>query len=424
MDLLRVVTAGSVDDGKSTLIGRLLLDSKSLHTDVLDAVEDISQRHQSDYVNLALITDGLRAEREQGITIDVAYRFFSTSTRKFILADTPGHVQYTRNMVTGASNADVALIMVDARKGMLEQSRRHSVISSLLGIDYVVVCINKMDLVGYDQQVYEKIKEDFATLLARLKVPNVIYIPTSALNGDNIVIRSTNMSWFTDEPLLNHLENMPAQASSGTSPLRLPIQRVVRPLRVGYHDYRGYSGSIASGVLRKGERVRILPSGHETIITSIETPWGSVDQATAPAAVTVCIDDEFNITRGEMVCSINESPQMSKSIDSIVCWMDDHSDLQENKMYLIKQTTNTAKTLVTKINSRFNVSSLTGETVAKSLHLNEVGEVSLQVSAPLVFDDYTSNRITGSFIMIDTDTNTTVAAGMIGRPRFSIWRNS
>ena len=424
MDLLRIVTAGSVDDGKSTLIGRLLLDSKALDDDVLSAVRDASRRSQSDSINLALVTDGLRAEREQGITIDVAYRYFSTSVRKFILADTPGHVGYTRNMVTGASNAEVALIMVDARNGMVEQSRRHSVIASLLGIDHIVVCINKMDLVGHDQQVYETIKTKFTALMTRLGVTNVVYIPTSALNGDNVVEPSSNMPWFTGDPLLNHLEQVPARVGLDALPLRFPVQHVIRPLRVGYYDYRGYAGSIASGVLNKGDRVRILPSGHETVVTTIETPRGSVEQASAPDAVTICLADDFDITRGEMICSLDECPQTSKTIGAVVCWMDEQTDMHQGEVYRIKQATRSTKALVNGIEARFNITSLNGEPEPKSLQLNEIGRVSLQVSAPLVFDDYVKNRITGSFILINEATNATVAAGMIGRPRFPFSLNS
>ena len=424
MDLLRIVTAGSVDDGKSTLIGRLLLDSRALDDDVLSAVRDASRRYQSDSINLALVTDGLRAEREQGITIDVAYRYFSTSVRKFILADTPGHVGYTRNMVTGASNAEVALIMVDARNGMVEQSRRHSVIASLLGIDHIVVCINKMDLVGHDQQVYETIKTKFTALMTRLGVTNVVYIPTSALNGDNVVEPSSNMPWFTGDPLLNHLEQVPARVGLDALPLRFPVQHVIRPLRVGYYDYRGYAGSIASGVLNKGDRVRILPSGHETVVTTIETPKGSVEQASAPDAVTICLADDFDITRGEMICSLDESPQTSKTVGAIVCWMDEQRAMHQGEVYRIKQTTRSTKALVNGIEARFNITSLKGEPEPKSLQLNEIGRVSLEVSAPLVFDDYVTNRITGSFILINEATNATVAAGMIGRPRFPFSLNS
>ena len=424
MDLLRIITAGSVDDGKSTLIGRLLLDSNALADDVLSAVQDASRRYQSHSINLALVTDGLRAEREQGITIDVAYRYFSTSVRKFILSDTPGHVGYTRNMVTGASNADVALIMVDARHGMVEQSRRHSVIASMLGIDHIVVCINKMDLVGHDQQVYETIKTSFTALMTRLGVTDVVYIPTSAVNGDNVVEPSSNMPWFTGDPLLTHLEQVPVRVGLDVLPLRFPVQHVIQPLRAGYHDYRGYAGSIASGVLNKGDRVRILPSGHETVVTTIETPRGFVEQASAPDAVTICLADDFDINRGEMICSLNECPQTSKMVDAIMCWMDEQSAMHQGEVYRIKQATRSAKALVNGIESRFNITSLDGDIQPISLHLNEIGRVSLEISEPLVFDNYATNRITGSFILINEATNATVAAGMIGPPRFQFSLNS
>jgi bifunctional enzyme CysN/CysC len=423
MDLLRIVTAGSVDDGKSTLIGRLLFDSKAIDDDVLSAVEDASRRHRTDYVNLALLTDGLRAEREQGITIDVAYRYFSTSLRKFILADTPGHVQYTRNMVTGASTAEVALIMVDARNGMLEQSRRHSVIASLLGIKQIVVCVNKMDLVDHDQGVYEAIKQDFTELMTKIGIQDVIYIPTSALNGDNVVKESNSMPWFNGAPLLTHLEHLPVGLGLDSLPLRLPVQHVIRPFRTEYHDYRGYAGSIASGILHRGDTVRILPSGHETIVTSIETPWGSVEKAGVPDAVTVLLNDNLDVTRGEMICSFNEPAQTTTTLNAIVCWMDDQRDMNEGEVYRIKQTTRSAKAVVKDIVEKLNVTTLTGEPNPESLRLNEIGRINLQLSSPLVFDNYTSNRTTGSFVLINEATNATVAAGMIGEPRFSFMQS-
>ena len=419
MDLLRIATAGSVDDGKSTLIGRLLYDSKALDDDVLAAVEEASWRHHSDYLNLALVTDGLRVEREQGITIDVAYRYFSTPTRKFILADTPGHVQYTRNMVTGASTAEAVLIMIDARNGVVEQSRRHAVTASLLGIDHIIVCVNKMDLVGYEQRAYEEIRSEFTPFVARLDVGDATFIPMSALNGDNVVEPSANMPWYQGGPLRAHLESLPVHDGLDALPLRMPIQYVVRPHRKEYHDYRGYAGSVASGVLRLGQRVRFAPSGMESVITTIEAPWGAVEEAYAPDAVTVQIADDLDVTRGEMICGTDAGPVMTQEFDAVVCWMDERTALRPGNVYRIKHTTRSAKAVVTDLLSLFSITSLTGEPDADSLRLNEIGRVRVKVSTPLAVDDYTSNRVTGSFILIDEGTNATVAAGMIGEPRFA-----
>jgi bifunctional enzyme CysN/CysC len=419
MDLLRVATAGSVDDGKSTLIGRLLYDSKALEDDVLAAVEDASRRHHGDYVNLALLTDGLRAERELGITIDVAYRYFSTPIRKFILADTPGHVQYTRNMFTGASTAEAVLIMIDARNGVVEQSRRHAVIASLLGIDHIVVCVNKMDLVGYDERAYKAIRSEFTPLMARLGVDDATFIPMSALNGDNVVEPSAKMPWYQDGPLLAHLESLPVGEGLDTLPLRMPVQYVVRPHHEEYHDYRDYAGSVASGVLRVHQRVRIVPSGKESVITSIEAPWGAVEEARAPDAVTVQFADDLDVARGEMICGADDGPTITQELAAVVCWMDERTALRPGNVYRIKHTTQSAKAMVTGLESLFSITSLTGETGADSLWLNEIGRVTLKVSAPLAVDDYTCNRVTGSFILIDEGTNATVAAGMIGEPRFA-----
>ena len=419
MDLLRIATAGSVDDGKSTLIGRLLYDSKALDDDVLAAVEDASRRQHGDYVNLALVTDGLRAEREQGVTIDVAYRYFSTPTRKFILADTPGHVQYTRNMVTGASTAEAVLIMIDARNGVVEQSRRHAVIASLLGIDRIVVCVNKMDLVGYEERAYEAVRSKFTPLMERLYVNDATFIPMSALNGDNVVEPSANMPWYQGDPLLAHLESLPVREGLDTLPLRMPVQYVIRPHREEYHDYRGYAGSVASGVLRVGQRVCIIPSGVESVITAIEAPWGAVEEARAPDAVTVQIADDLDVTRGEMICGADDWPAMTQELDAVVCWMDERTALRPGNVYRIKHTTRSAKAVVTDLVSLFSITSLTGETDSDLLWLNEIGHVKLRVSAPLAVDDYTSNRVTGSFILIDEGTNATVAAGMIGEPGFA-----
>ena len=419
MDLLRIATAGSVDDGKSTLIGRLLFDSKALDDDVLAAVESASRRRQNDYLNLALVTDGLRAEREQGITIDVAYRYFSTPTRKFILADTPGHVQYTRNMVTGASTAEAALIMIDVRNGVMEQSRRHAVISSLLGIDHIVVCVNKMDLVGYEEGAYEAVRSEFGPLMERLGVDDATFIPVSALNGDNVVEPSANMPWYQGYTLMASLESLPVRRGLDTLPLRMPVQYVVRPHRAEYHDYRGYAGSVASGVLHVGQRVRLVPSGMESSITTIEAPWGVVDEARSPDAVTVQIADDLDVARGEIICGADDGPATVREFEAVVCWMDEHTELHPGEVYRIKHGTRTAKAVVIDLVSLFSITSLTGETDADSLRLNEIGRVKVKVSAPLAVDDYATNRVTGSFILIDQSTNATVAAGMIGEPGFA-----
>jgi len=419
MDLLRVATAGSVDDGKSTLIGRLLYDSKSLDDDVIAAVEDASRRQQGDYLNLALLTDGLRAEREQGITIDVAYRYFSTSVRKFILADTPGHVQYTRNMVTGASTAEVALIIVDARNGVVEQSRRHAVIASLLGINHAIICVNKMDLVDYDRNVFESIREEFTQLMNTLNMQDSVYIPMSALHGDNVVEPSTNMAWYDGEPLLRHLETVPVHEGMDALPLRMPVQYVIRPHLTEHHDYRGYAGSVVSGVLKKGSRVRFMPSGHKSVVSDIEAPWGPVEEATAPDAVTVQIEDDIDVARGEVMCSLEDLPRTEQTIDAVVCWMDDRSVLREGDVYRIKHVARIGKAKVTGLDARLSIDSLKGEIGADSLGLNEIGKVTLRLSTPLAVDDYTANRATGSFILVSEATNATVAAGMIGPARFS-----
>lgn len=417
MDLIRIATAGSVDDGKSTLIGRLLLDSNSLNDDTLAAVEDVSQRQRGDYVNLALITDGLRAEREQGITIDVAYRYFSTNTRKFILADTPGHVQYTRNMVTGASTAEVALIMIDARNGLVEQSRRHYVIASLLGITHIIVCVNKMDLVGYNEEIFNQIRADFDEFLTKDIASNIVFIPMSALNGDNVVDPSINMPWYHGDPLLNVLEQIPVRQDLGTLPLRMPVQYVIRPMLNKYQDYRAYAGSIASGTLYVGQRVRILPSGQESVITNIDAPWGAVEEASAPDSITVRISDDFDIPRGETICDAEKLPQMRHNIEAVICWMDDRSSLSQGDIYRIKHGARSSKAIVTEVNARFSISSLVKELDANVLKLNEMGHVSLKISDPLVCDDYSVNRATGNFILINESTNATVAAGMIGDPK-------
>ncbi|ROS78540.1 sulfate adenylyltransferase subunit CysN [Cellulomonas sp. PhB143] len=413
-DLLRFATAGSVDDGKSTLIGRLLFDSKTIFEDQLDSVERVSKERGNDYTDLALLTDGLRAEREQGITIDVAYRYFATPKRKFIIADTPGHIQYTRNMVTGASTADVALILVDARKGVLEQSRRHTFLASLLGVPHVVVCVNKMDLVDYDEQVFEDIRTEFTEFAARLRVRDLTFIPISALAGDNVVNRSENMPWFDGAPLLSHLERLHVASDRNLVDVRFPVQCVIRPQQHEFHDYRGYAGTVASGVLKPGDRVVALPSGLETTIASIETADGPVDEAFPPMAVTVRLEDEIDVSRGDMICRPNNTPAAVQDLDAQICWMDETASLMPGKRYAIKHTTRWARVVVRQINYRVDVNTLHRDESAPEIALNEIGRVQMRVTQPLFVDSYQQNSQTGSFILVDESTNKTVAAGMVG----------
>lgn len=418
MELLRITTAGSVDDGKSTLIGRLLFDSKAILDDVLSAAESASRRQSNEYLNLALLTDGLRAEREQGITIDVAYRYFSTKHRKFILADTPGHVQYTRNMVTGASTADVALIIIDARHGVVEQSRRHAVIAALLGIRHVVVCINKMDLVEFKEDVFTVIRNEFETFLNLLNVDCAHYVPISALKGDNVVESSDKMPWYEEGPLLRHLEELEITGTPLDDSFRLPIQYVIRPLTGEFHDYRGYAGSIRSGTVKVGQQVGILPAGKTSKVVAIETPDGEVEEAEWPTAVTIRIEDDIDISRGDLICAADGVPRVTQEFSATVCWMSESKELRQGAMLRIKHTTRTARAMITALISRIDVSTLSVEPGCQSLALNEIGRISVKTSAPIVYDDYTVNRVTGSFILIDEATNETVAAGMIGKPGF------
>ena len=415
MDLLRFATAGSVDDGKSTLIGRLLYDSKSLFSDQLDAVERVSRDRGHDYTDLALLTDGLRAEREQGITIDVAYRYFATPRRKFIIADTPGHIQYTRNMVTGASTADVALILLDARKGITEQSRRHAFLATLLGVPHVVVCVNKMDLVDFDEAVFEALREEFSEFATRLRVRDMTFIPVSALQGDNVVTRSERMPWFDGSPLLSHLERLHVASDRNFVDVRFPVQYVVRPQSYEVLDYRGYAGTVASGVLKPGDRVVALPSGLESTIASIDTADGPVAEAFPPMAVTITLTDEIDISRGDMLCRPNNMPTVSQDIDAQVCWMDESATLVPGRKYAIKHTTRWARAMVRELDYRIDVNTLHRDESARELSLNEIGRVQLRVTQPLFVDPYVQNRQTGSFILVDEASNKSVAAGMIGR---------
>lgn len=412
-DLLRFATAGSVDDGKSTLIGRLLFDSKTIFEDQLESVEKVSKDRGSDYTDLALLTDGLRSEREQGITIDVAYRYFATPKRKFIIADTPGHVQYTRNMVTGASTADVALILIDARKGVLEQSRRHAFLASLLGVPHIVVCVNKMDLVDYSEEIFEEIRAEFTEFAARLRVNDLTFIPISALAGDNVVNKSENMDWFDGSALLSHLERLHLASDRNLVDVRFPVQYVVRPHQHDHRDYRGYAGTVASGVMKPGDPVVALPSGLETTIESIETADGPVNEAFPPMAVTIRLKDEIDISRGDMLSRPNNTPAVVQDVDAQVCWMDETSALIPGKKYAIKHTTNWARAMVKEINYRVDINTLHRDEEATEIALNEIGRVRFRVTKPLFVDSYQQNPHTGSFILVDESTNKTVAAGMI-----------
>jgi bifunctional enzyme CysN/CysC len=409
-DLLRLATAGSVDDGKSTLIGRLLFDSKQVLEDQLAAVERTSKQRGETHVNLALLTDGLRAEREQGITIDVAYRYFATARRKFIIADTPGHRRYTRNMVTGASTADLALILVDARQGVLEQSRRHAFLASLLGISHFVVCVNKMDLVGFDPAVFRQIETDFKAFTAKLDVKDITFIPMSALKGDNVVDRSMNTPWYEGPPLLYHLENVHIASDRNLIDCRFPVQWVVRPSDDAHHDYRGYAGNVASGVIRKGDEIVILPTLARSRVAKIDTFDGEVSQAFPPMSVTLLLEDDIDISRGDMICRPNNVPIASQDFEALVSWMDDRPLVVGNN-YVLKHTTRTTRARVQDIRYAIDVNTLSREG-AESLKLNDIGRVALRTTTPLFYDEYKKNRETGSFILIDETTNTTVGGGM------------
>ncbi|GGM28234.1 MULTISPECIES: sulfate adenylyltransferase subunit 1 [Micromonospora] len=413
MDLLRFATAGSVDDGKSTLIGRLLYDTKSLFTDQLEAVEAVSAARGDEYTNLALLTDGLRAEREQGITIDVAYRYFATPRRKFIIADTPGHIQYTRNMVTGASTADLALILVDARKGLVEQSRRHAFLCSLLRVPHLVLCVNKMDLVDYDQAVFDTIADEFTAFAAKLDITDLTIVPVSALAGDNIATRSTNMPWYEGPALLHHLEHVHIASDRNLVDVRFPVQYVIRPQSTTVTDYRGYAGQVASGVLKPGDEVMVLPSGFTSTISAVETADGPVEEAYPPMSVTVRLANEIDISRGDLICRPHNAPTPTQDIDAMLCWMDESQPLRVGGKYAIKHTTRTARTIIRALNYRLDINTLHRDETATELRLNDIGRVHLRTTVPLLADEYRRNRTTGGFIIIDESTNRTIAAGMI-----------
>jgi bifunctional enzyme CysN/CysC len=411
-DLLRFATAGSVDDGKSTLIGRLLFDSKQVLSDQLAHVEQASERMGHDFLDLSLLTDGLRAEREQGITIDVAYRYFATTQRRFIIADTPGHEQYTRNMVTGASTADLAIVLIDARKGVISQSKRHAFISSMLGIPHVVVCVNKMDLVDYGQDVFEKVVEDFDSFAARLEMPDVTFIPISALLGDNVVERSEAMPWYQGPPLLYHLEHVHIASDRNLIDVRFPVQYVVRPPASGVADYRAYAGQVAGGVLRKGDDVVVLPSAQHTTIAEIDTFDGPVEEAFPPMSVALRLSDDIDVGRGSTIVRPHNQPTVSGGFECLLCWMSEQP-LSPDRRYLVKHTTRTVMLGGASVRYRIDVETLRRHEDASTLEMNDLARVHLQLSSPLVFDSYRRNRVTGSLIMIDEATNETVAAGVI-----------
>ncbi len=411
-ELLRFTTCGSVDDGKSTLIGRLLLDTRNIFDDQFNALKSSSDRKGLDEIDLSLLTDGLKAEREQGITIDVAYRYFSTPKRKFIIADTPGHIQYTRNMVTGASSANLALILIDARKGMVEQTRRHSFIASLLGIPHMVVCINKMDLVHYDKDVYEAIVDEFRMFSSRLDVQDIQFIPISAKLGDNVVNRSTKMSWYDGSTLMFHLENVHISGDLNHVDCRFPVQFVIRPQDDAFHDYRGYSGRIAGGVFRKGDKVMVLPSGFTSTIKSISAPDGELKEAFSPMSVSLLLNDEIDVSRGDMIVRENNVPQISQDVDIMLCWLNEKK-LVEGSKYILKHTTKEVRCIVKEILYKIDISQLRRIENDKYFGANDIGRVVLRTTQPLFFDSYRRNRNTGSLILIDEGTNETVGAGMI-----------
>lgn len=412
-ELLRFTTAGSVDDGKSTLIGRLLYDSKSIHQDQYEAIERVSNKRGEEQVNLALLTDGLKSEREQGITIDVAYRYFSTPKRKFIIADTPGHIQYTRNMVTGASTANVALILIDARHGVIEQTRRHAIIASLLQIPHIVVCINKMDLVNYKQERYDEIKDSFSDFTSKLDVRDVDFIPISALHGDNVVNRSENMSWYQGMTLMYYLENVHIASDHNLIDVRFPVQYVIRPYSDEFHDYRGYSGRIAGGILKKGDDVLLLPSGFTSKIASIKGPAGETGQAFPPQSVTILLEDKLDLSRGDMIVREKNKPNSTQDIDLMICWFDSEKALQQRGKYVIQHTTQEARCIVKDIQYKLNIETLHRIQDDKTINMNDIARITIRTTKPLHVDAYRTNRITGSVIFIDEATNNTVGAGMI-----------
>ena len=414
MDLLRFATAGSVDDGKSTLIGRLLYDSKSIFEDQLSAVEESSRRRGDAVVNLALLTDGLRAEREQGITIDVAYRYFATPRRKFIIADTPGHIQYTRNMVTGASTADLAIILVDARKGIIEQTKRHSFVSNLLRIRHLVLAVNKMDLVDYSEDVFNNIVHDFHQFASRLDdIAEITAIPLSALNGDNVVDKSANMPWFQGSSLLYHLETVYTGGTENHVDARFPVQWIIRPQSREHHDFRGYAGRVAGGVFKPGDTVTVMPSGFSTAIEKIHLPGGAeITEAFAPQSVVMTLKDEIDISRGDMLVKANNPPRVGQDLEAMVCWFSQRP-LEPRGKYLLRHTTKETKAIVQELRYQVDIETLHKKEGVPTLAMNDIGRIALRTATPLFHDDYRRNRLTGSFVLVDPGTHETVAAGMI-----------
>ncbi|MDP4691325.1 MAG: GTP-binding protein [Ilumatobacteraceae bacterium] len=417
MRQLRFATIGSVDDGKSTLIGRLLYDSKSIFEDQLEHVEAVSKRRGDEYVDLSLLTDGLRAEREQGITIDVAHRYFATPARSFVIMDCPGHVQYTRNMVTGASTADLAIILIDARHGVVEQTRRHSILTSLLGVPHLVVCVNKMDLVDYSEARFKEIREDFENFAARLNLHDVTFLPISALKGDNVVDRTPDLGWFEGPTLLHHLENVYTASDDNRIDVRFPVQYVIRPRTTEHHDYRGYAGTVAGGVLRVGDEVVVLPSGLSSTITGIDSADGPLTEAVPGAAVTILLADDLSVTRGDMICRPHNRPRVVQDHEAMLCWLDSNAQLQTNKLYTLKHTTRSTRAKVSEVRYVLDISELHRKEPTGPLAMNDIARVVIHTAEPLLRDDYEHNRVTGSFILVDESTGATAAAGMLLPPR-------
>ena len=412
MELLRFTTAGSVDDGKSTLIGRLLYDSKAIFEDQMEILEETSKQKGEKQINLALLTDGLRSEREQGITIDVAYRYFATPKRKFIIADTPGHIQYTRNMVTGASTANLALLLIDARHGVIEQTKRHAFIASLLQIPHIAVCINKMDLANYSKETFEKIKSEFEAFASKLEIKDINFIPISALNGDNVVDRSKNMHWYEGSTLMHLLENIHIGSDQNHVDCRFPVQFVVRPQSTKYPDYRGYAGRVEGGIFKAGDEITILPSGFKSKIKSIDTFDGEVKEAFSPMSICITLTDDIDISRGDMLVRENNKPNISQDIEVMICWMNEKKMMLNGK-YTIRHTSQTARCIIKDVKYKLDINSLHRMKNEKEISLNDIGRITLRTTKPLFFDSYTRNRNTGSIILIDEATNETVASGMI-----------